>query len=145
MLLLPAFGLMFVGFASGVVNGILTYRAVADAAGTRAYIRAQLPALRGVGLGADDPPADRDRLDDERAATAANALRWVLPAAGLLAVLTFLGGFSMALRWNYRLAQLGCVAAAVNLPHLCCVPGAPVGLWGLLLLGSDEGRAHFTG
>ena len=55
----------------------------------------------------------------------------------------FLGGLSIALGWNYRLAQVGCVAAALNFTHLCCVPGAIAGLWGMLMINSDEGRAHF--
>jgi len=54
-----------------------------------------------------------------------------------------LGGLSIALQWNHRLAQVACVLAALNFAHLCCVPGAVAGLWGLLMLGSEEGREHF--
>jgi hypothetical protein len=56
---------------------------------------------------------------------------------------TFAGGVAMIRRKGYRLAQVSCLVAALNLPHLCCVPGAVLGLWGLLLLMSDEGREHF--
>jgi hypothetical protein len=143
LLLLPAFGLLFCGVAGLIVNGMLTYRFLADPVGSKAYIRDQLAKLREQGLGADDPPADRDKLDDERAGQTARAMRWVLPVFAGVSALAFLGGLSITLRWNHRLAQLGCVAAALNVPHFCCVPGAVAGLWGLLMLNSQEGRAHF--
>jgi hypothetical protein len=143
LLLLPAFGLLFCGVAGLIVNGMLTYRFLADPVGSKASIRDQLAKLREQGLGADDPPAERDKLDDERAEQTTRAMRWVLPLFAGVSALAFLGGLSIALRRNYRLAQLGCVAAALNVPHLCCVPGAVAGLWGLLMLNSDEGRAHF--
>jgi hypothetical protein len=145
MLLLPAFGLMFLGFAGLVVNGWLGYRFLTDPVGGREYIRAQLPELRKAGFGADDPPAEQDRRDDDRAARWAGAMRWVLPGMAAVSGLAFLGGLSIALRWNYRLAQAGCVAAGLNVVGLCCIPGAIAGVWGLLMLNSDEGRAHFRG
>ena len=55
----------------------------------------------------------------------------------------FAGGLSMTRRRNYRLAQVACVLAAVNVAHGCCIPGALAGLWGMLMLSSDEGREHF--
>jgi hypothetical protein len=143
MLLLPAFGLLFCGVAGLVVNGMLTYKFLADPEGSKQYIRSQLPNFRKQGLGADDPPEQRDRLDDERAEKAARAMRWVLPTFAGVSAVVFAGGLSIALRRNYRLAQVGCVAAALNVPHLCCVPGAVAGLWGLVMLNSEEGRAHF--
>ena len=36
------------------------------------------------------------------------------------------------------------VLASLNFVHACCVPGALAGVWGLLMLGSDEGREHFA-
>ncbi len=54
------------------------------------------------------------------------------------------GGLSIALRRNYRLAKLACVLAALNFPHLCCVPGARCsGCGAFWMLNSDEGREHF--
>lgn len=143
MLLLPAFGLMFCGVAGVVVNSLLTYKFLADPDGSRAYIRAQLTVLRQYGIGKDDPPAEQDRLDDERAESTAKAMRWVLPVFAVVSAVAFVGGLSVALRWSYRLARLGCVAALLNVPHCCCVPGGIAGVWGLLMLGSEEGRAHF--
>lgn len=143
MLLLPAFGLMFCGAAGVIVNALLAYQFLADPDGSRAYVRNQVTVLRQYGVGKDDPPAEQDRLDDERAASAARTLRWVLPVFVGVSAVAFVGGLSVALRWNYRVAQLGCVAALLNVPHFCCVPGGVAGVWGLLMLGSEEGRAHF--
>ena len=143
MLLLPAFGLLFCGAAGVIVNGMLTYRFLADPDGSKQYIKNQLANFRTSGFGADDPPEDRERLDEERAAKTTRAMRWVLPLFAGISALVFLGGLSITLGWNLRLAQVGCIAAAINVPHLCCVPGSIAGLWGLLMLNSDEGRAHF--
>lgn len=143
MLLLPAFGLMLLGVIGVIVNARTAYQAVTDPAAVRDAVRFQLQELRKAGVGQDDPEADRDRLDAERAEQLVRGLRWGLPAFAAVSGVVFLGGLSIATRWNYRVAQLGCVAAAVNVPHLCCVPGAVVGLWALLMLSSDEGRAHF--
>lgn len=143
LLLLPAFGLLFCGVAGVIVNGMLTYRFLADPAGSKEAIRDQLAKLREQGFGADDPAADRDKLDDARAGQMVRAMCWVLPIFAAVSTLVFLGGVSIALRWNYHLARVGCVAAALNVPHFCCVPGAVAGLWGLLMLNSGEGREHF--
>lgn len=143
MLLLPAFGLLLCGVAGVIVNGYLGYKFQTDADGSRAYVRGQMAEFRKVGFGADDPPAEQDRLDDERAKQWFGVLRWLVPAMGVAAGLAFLGGLSIALRWNYRVAQVGCVAAAFDLTGLCCVPGAVAGVWGILMLSGEEGRAHF--
>jgi hypothetical protein len=143
MLLLPAFGLLLCGFAGVIVNGILAYRFRADPAAARETIRSQLSSLRPLGLGADDPPADREKLDVQRAEQTVRIMKWVSPLFAGVSAVVLLGGLSIALGWNYRLAQLSCVAASVNIPQFCCVPGAIAGLWGLVLLRSAEGRAHF--
>jgi hypothetical protein len=144
LLLLPAFGLLLCGVAGVIVNGMLSYRFLADPAGSEEYIKNQLVNFRAQGFGADDPPEERERLDAQRAQKVARAMRWALPLFTAVSALVFVGGLSIALRWNLRLAQLGCVAAALNIPHLCCVPGSIAGLWALLMLHSDEGRAHFA-
>ena len=41
----------------------------------------------------------------------------------------------MATRRHFRMAQLGCVLAALNVANGCCVPGAVFGLWGLAFIG----------
>ncbi|MCE9566112.1 MAG: hypothetical protein K8U57_29170 [Planctomycetes bacterium] len=143
MLLLPAFGLMFCGIVGTIVNGITAYRVLTEPALMKEIVRQQLQSLRQSGFGNDVPEAERDRVDDENAEKATRGLRWVLPTFAVVSAVAFMGGLSIATRWNYRLAQLGSVAAALNLPNLCCVPGAVAGLWALLMLSSEEGRAHF--
>ena len=143
MLLLPAFGLLCCGVAGLIINGIQTYQFLADPNGSQQSIRDQLTRLRGAGFHADDPPTERDKRDDERAEETVRVMRWLLPAFAVVSAVVFLGGLSMAIRWNYRLAQAGCIAAALNISGLCCVPGAMAGAWGLLMLHSKEGREHF--
>jgi hypothetical protein len=143
MLLLPAFGLLCCGVAGLIVNGIQTYQFLADPVGSKQTIRAQLTRLRAAGFNANDPPDEIEKRDGERAEATVQAMRWALPAFAIVSAVVFLGGLSMALRWNYRLAQIGSVATILNVAHLCCVPGAFAGVWGLLMLHSKEGREHF--
>lgn len=143
MLMLPAFGLMLVGVVSLVVNGYMAARFLADPAFAAAQARNQIEMTRKMGFGADDPEEDRARLDEERAAQTVRGLRVALPAFAVLGGVVFAGGLAMARRKGYRFAQVACVLAALNLPNLCCVPGAVFGLWGLLMLSSEEGREHF--
>lgn len=138
-LTLPGFGLMLVGVSSLIANAMLFTTFVAGPDGGKEWLKGQLPAVRQMGLappaGGGDPAAD----DEKAAAELAPKLFWVWPAAGALAGLTFAGGLSLVRRRNYRLAQVGCLAAALNLPHLCCVPGALFGFWGMLMLLGDDG------
>lgn len=143
MLLLPAFGLMLCGVVGTLVNAREAYVAIADPAAAKEGMRQRLQVLRQAGVGKDETEADRDRLDAERAAEGVRAMQWAMPVFTVVAALAFLGGLSIVLRWNYRLAQLGSVAAALNFPGGCCLPGAVVGAWALLMLSSDEARAHF--
>jgi hypothetical protein len=142
LLLLPAFGLLFCGTMGIIVNGVMSFK-VFDPVTGKEWASNLVPALRQAGFGAEEPPEDRDKNDAEWATRIVNTLRWVSPAATLLSAVVFAGGLSIAFRWNYRLAQLGCVLASVNFPNLCCVPGAVFGLWGLLMLHAHEGRSHF--
>ena len=143
MLLLPAFGLLVCGIAGVIVNARWSYKLLTDPAAAKESLQGVFAQLRQSGFGADDPEADRERLDAERAEQAAGTLRWALPTFAVVSAVVLLGGLSISLRWNYRLAQVGCVAAMLNFAHLCCVPGAIAGVWGLLMLGSSEGREHF--
>src|SRR5437763_744578 len=74
MLLLPAFGLLLCGVVGFVVNGAVLYRFITEPAWSKQYTRDQLETLRDYGLGADDPPAERDRLDNERAESVVRAM-----------------------------------------------------------------------
>ncbi len=135
MLLLPAFGLLLCGAIGVIVNGwFLTV--VFDANAGKEWAGKQVEALRKMGVGADEPPEKQvDQL--------LRQFQWVLPVSLVVSVVVFAGGLSITFRRNYRLAQVACVLASLNFAHLCCVPGAIAGLWGLLMLGSAEGREHF--
>ncbi|MCS7021799.1 MAG: zinc-ribbon domain-containing protein [Gemmataceae bacterium] len=140
---LPAYGLIVCGLAGLIINLFLTWRLFHDPVAARAYVQQQIERLRDWGFGNDEPEEERADRDEQRTDLAMRHLPWIVPTCTVAAALALAGGVSIALRWNYRLAQLGCVAAALNLVGLCCLPGALVGLWGLLLLQSDEGREHF--
>lgn len=137
-LALPAFGLMFVGAAGLVVNLWLLSMFLRAEDGGREWTRRQVEVVRHWGAFAEDPEADRERLDDVRAADLVPKLRLVWPAAAAVHAVVFWGGLSMLRGRNPRVARAACVLAALNLPHGCCIPGAVFGLWGLLMLASDE-------
>jgi len=145
MLLFPAFGLLFVGFAALGVNGVNAVRYIVDADSAKADILIIASQFRKSGLLTDGPenPAEREKFDDDRAAQLAPTIRRTVPVFAVVSAVVFTGGVAMATRRGYRLAQLACVLAAVNVPNGCCFPGAAAGLWGLLMLNSAEGRAHF--
>ncbi len=143
MLLLPAFGLLFCGVAGAIVNGVFLYLFLSDPAGAKGWARNQMPALRQAGFGTPGPPEEQAAEDERNATQLANMYRWLIPVSFAASAVVFAGGLSMARRRNYRLAQVACVLAAVNVAHGCCIPGALAGLWGMLMLSSDEGREHF--
>jgi hypothetical protein len=144
MLLLPAFGLLFCGVAGALVNGYLLFLFLTDPAGAKGWARGQVPALRQVGFGTPNLPKEQEAAEDEKnAKQLARTYRWLIPLSFVVSATVFAGGLSIVRRRNYRLAKFACVLAAVNVAHACCVPGAFAGLWGLLMLSSDEGREHF--
>lgn len=143
LLMLPAFGLMLLGFASVVVNSYYAVKYARDPAAAERDIVQILGAWRGAPqLGDKVEPGQK--TNEEEAAELAPKVRVLVPLFVVVGALEFYGGLAMVRRRHYRMAQLGCVLASLNIPHLCCVPGAMVGLWGLLLLLSDEGREHFS-
>jgi hypothetical protein len=145
MLLLPAFGLMFVGFAGLVVGGVTTIRYQRDPAAVEQDVRNLIERSREWGLAPPGPedPAERARADAELVGQSVGPLRVLVPVFAAVSGLVFYGGVAMAIRRHYWMAQLGCVLAMLNLAHGCCIPGLVVGLWGLLMLNSPEARAHF--
>jgi hypothetical protein len=146
MLMLPAFGLMLVGIASLIANGVVFVRFATSPDGGTSWLKDQMPTIRQMGLVTSEEKGKENQAaqDEEAAAELAPKLKWVCLAAAVAGGVTFAGGLAMVLRKGYRLAQVACVVAALNLPNLCCVPGAIFGLWGLLMLMSDEGREHFA-
>ena len=133
-------GLVLVGIVSFVANG-MTFTKFLGPDGGKDWVKDSIGSMRQLGLA--PPAADGDGggedENDRAAAELAPKLKWVWPGAMALAALSTAGGVCLVLRRNYRLAQLGCVAAALNVPHLCCVPGAVCGFWGVIALLADDG------
>lgn len=143
MLMLPAFGLMLCGVTGVLVNGIFLWMFASDPAGGDGWARNQVKELRKLGFGTPGTPEEMAAEDARNAAELAAVSRWAFPLALAASVVVLAGGVSIVFRLSYRLAQVACVLASLNVAHFCCVPGAAFGLWGLLMLGSDEGREHF--
>ncbi len=143
MLLFPAFGLLLCGVAGVLVNGGLLYFLWTDPAGGKQWAGTQVEAMRKMGGAEAGPPEQQAEAFDRDTDQLLRQFRWLLPLSLVVSAVVFLGGLSIALRRNSRLAKVACVLAALNFAHLCCVPGAVAGLWGLLMLGSEEGRDHF--
>lgn len=145
MLMLPAFGLLLCGLVGAAVNGYLLFVVLADPVGGRQWAAKQAEAARKMGMNANPAAAPEEQAAQAERETdqLLRQFKWVLPTSLFASAVVLLGGLSIVFRWNYRLARVACVLAALNFAHLCCVPGAVAGLWGLLMLGSDEGRAHF--
>jgi hypothetical protein len=143
---LPAFGLMLVGFASTVANGWLSTHYLRDRDDAKRDVLNLIEQARKSGRLTDGPadPDERRKFDEQRAGEYGAKIRVVVPVFAVVGVLEFAGGLAIVLRRGYRLAQVGCVVAVLNVPHGCCIPGAVFGVWGLLMLMSEEGRAHFS-
>lgn len=143
MLMLPAFGLLLCGFTGVAVNGVFLWMFLSDPAGGEGWARNQVKELRKFGFGTPGTPEEMAAEDERSTQQLVAFSRWGGPPALVASAVVLAGGLSIVFRWSYRLAQVACVLAAVNVAHFCCVPGAAFGLWGLLMLGSDEGREHF--
>lgn len=143
MLLIPAFGLLLCGVAGVAVNGFLLTVLFGDPNGGRDWAAKQVAALRQMGLGEGDTPDERAAADATAAGQLVSQLRVLLPVSLAVSAVVLAGGVALVRRRHYRLAQVACVLACVNVAHLCCVPGAVAGVWGLLMLGSAEAREHF--
>jgi uncharacterized protein YbaR (Trm112 family) len=143
MLLLPAFGLMFCGITGMLVNGWLAFSLFTAPDGGKESVKKQVEALRQLGIGKAESPEAQAQKDEEQVEETLLIQKLMLPLAFVVSAVVLAGGLSITFRWNYRLAKIACVLAALNVPHLCCVPGALFGLWGFLMLNSDESREHF--
>jgi hypothetical protein len=142
MLLLPAFGLLLCGVAGTIVNGLFLYLFLTPGE-AKNWAKGQVSALQQMGFGKAAKPEDQAAEDEKNAEQLVRMYWWLIPISLAINVIVFLGGLSIVRRRNYRLAKFACVLAAVNFVHGCCIPGAFAGLWGLLMLSSDEGREHF--
>ena len=145
LLMLPAFGLMLLGFTGLVVNGWHTVQYAQNPAAAEddaANVFANWKKEPRFGEKVDE---EEERRHKEATDRAAGVVRVMMPGFAIVSALVCYGGLAILRGRHYRLAQLGCVLACLNFANGCCFPGAIVGIWGLLMLRSEEGRGHFGG
>jgi len=167
-LIVPIYGLMLVGVTGCFVSGFLSARFARVPGADYDYAYARVIELRSnlnansVGKPTDDEwehlasaavagPAAAIHaapfLEGARNEELATAWQPAIVPTTLISlgfsIVTVFGGLSMLSGRLYPLAFLGCLAAIFNVNYLCCVPGAIVGLWGILMLVRDEVRPHF--
>jgi hypothetical protein len=162
-LVVPAFGLLLLGLSGTLVNGYLSVLFEFKPGAAMEFARGRVREVRSAevysslgkksGGWSHAPEAaivgvaaagyEEEQIDERLAASWAPAMQPVhLIFTGISAVAA-LGGLAILLgRW-YPLALLGCVAAIINVNHLCCLPGAVAGVWGILMLVRDEVREYF--
>jgi hypothetical protein len=153
LLLGPGFALLMVGVTAATVNGVLLGRFLLRPGADLDHARWQVQELRNQQLEllakeakkGEPPPAPPDTSAADEELARAWVQRLVPFHAGSLALglLAAAGGVATLTGRLYPLALAGCVAAAVNVNYLCCVPGAAAGAWAGLMLVRDEGRRHF--
>lgn len=100
------------------------------------------PAAAAV-AGAAAASFTRDHLDEQLAAARAEAVPRVNAWFAAVSAVVLVGGLCVLFGRFYPLALLGCVAAILNLNHMCFAPGLVVGIWGLLMLARDDVRPYF--
>jgi hypothetical protein len=163
LLVVPGFGLLILGLAGTLVNGYLAARMALQPGFAQQFARGRVTEVRSAEAmsGAMSEPegwsgepaaavagaagaAGGEELADERLAAAwAPGMLPVHATSAAVSAVVLLGGAAILRgRW-FPLAVLGCLAAILNVNHLCCIPGAVAGVWGLLVLARDEVRAHF--
>lgn len=167
-LIVPACVLLMIGFAGTMVNGYLSGLFINVPGSDLEYARGRVREIRiNQGIAALGKPTDEDWEQAPHAAVIGSALAigaadvleearneqlaaaWqpaispISHYSTVMSVITFIGGLCILRGRFYWLGVLGCVAAIVNVNHLCCVPGGIVGVWGILSLVRDEGRSHF--
>ena len=161
-LALLAVGLLLLGAAGLAVNGDLALRTANDPAAALAVARTEVrqerlqetltapptaatfpypPAAAAAGVAAAH--LTRDHLDEELAAARAAGVYRVNARFAAVSAVVVLGGVCVLFGRLYPLAVLGCVAAVVNVNHMCFVPGLLMGGWGVLTLARDDARPWF--
>ncbi len=165
-LLVPAYGLLVLGLAGLLVNGYLSVLFAMRPGFDVEFARGRVGEVRsaeemsgamrpseweydkyatvgGVAAAEVVGVAEKDRRSEELAQSWAPSMRSLHLVSVAVSALTFLGGVAILRgRWHW-LAFLGCAAAILNVNHLCCLPGAITGVWGILALSRDDVRAHF--
>jgi hypothetical protein len=132
---MPAFALMLLGVASLIANGHTLYSMATSRDEHLRMIQANAAgAAEQMG---QDPGAVQAEVSVPRVMGAAI---WGTICGGS----SFAAGVCIVLRRGWWIARTGSVLAFLNLPGLCCVPGAFAGGFAWAMLGTEEGRAHFS-
>jgi hypothetical protein len=167
-LVYPAFLLLMLGLAGVLVNGYLTGQFLLVPGSDREFARGRVREVRlariqaelgkkpaedwehapqaavgGVAAAAATAETADELADEQLAASWAPGMVPVHVASTILSLVVLAGAGCMIRGRLYPLALAGCVAALLNVNHLCCIPGAVAGIWGILALARDEGRAYF--
>jgi hypothetical protein len=162
-LVFPAFGLLILGLAGTMVNGYLTLlfalQPGADVEFARGRVRevrstkglsditkwepAPHAAIAGVAAGSDAADLYAAQLDEELAQSWAPGMLPLHLVSTMISAVVMLGGLSIVRGKLYFFALFACVAAMVNVNHLCCLPGGVIGLWSIFMLVRDDNRKHF--
>jgi hypothetical protein len=167
MLIIPTVGLLLLGISGLVVNGYLALLFWLKPGEDLAYSRAQLVQLRTMRALSHGSKPDPDWEHSARAAMsgvaaaaytariaediadepvaqiwAPNMLR-IQTVFVFVSLFVLLGGILVLRGKLYYLTFVCCLAAMLNFNHLCCIPGAIVGIWGIVMLARDDIRSHF--
>jgi hypothetical protein len=88
--------------------------------------------------------AQEKSVKDVAKGVSADGMKRVRLIFGVISLGVVIGGFCFALRKAYYFCFLACFLSAINSPDLgCCFIGVIVGIWGFMMLISEEGRAYF--
>ncbi len=159
----PTFGLLLLGFAGLFVNLYLAWWFRADPQGAAKFAEANMYFLLETEPPAEKakdgkPPTDAEEKQsrDDQAErqqqivketagkVSAEKMLRVRLAFAVVSLGVVAGGFGFALRRGYYFCYFACLLAALNSPDIgCCFLGVVVGLWGFMVLISDEGQKHF--
>lgn len=169
MLFGPALGLLILGICGMAVNGYLALLFLLKPGADFEYSRNQLVQLRTIQAGSlgkkpelDDNPyafITFGAITGPSAALMDGPLQEVvetplakvwaarmLPLQAtftLVSAVVLLGGLLILRGQGYYFIFLCCFAAMLNFNHLCCIPGAIVGIWGIVMLARDDMRPYF--
>ncbi|QEL17330.1 hypothetical protein [Limnoglobus roseus] len=162
-LFVPTFGLLLLGFAGLFVNLYLAWWFQADPKAAGQFAEANMFFMLETDPPAEKPKDGQKLTDDEekkrREDQAERQQQLVKEAAGkvspegmkrvrlafaAVSLGVLVGGFCFALRKGYYFCYFACLLAALNSPDIgCCFIGVVIGVWGFMVLISDEGQQYF--
>ncbi|MFO0935054.1 MAG: hypothetical protein U0798_00880 [Gemmataceae bacterium] len=143
--------LILLGVAGMFVNGYYAVQFRNDPQALERYADSTLAQMLSIEMFGSQKDESKEKWDPD--ATKQRAQEWVAEHGERMKMLAFvfmgvsalvvLGGLSFAFRKPYWLGWIGCVASIANLNHGCCFPGFVAGVWGMVVLFSNEGRSYF--